>query len=274
MNRILIVDDSPLVRMKVKTALQHHGYQVQELALGTELLDKMSFYRDLVDLIILDVVMPELDGISVLEQLKKSQDYRYIPVIMLTSKVDLPTVQQAFKLGAVDYVAKPYDDTELVHRVKKLLPLPDDRPVAPKQQALKLIRMEINRAKRNNSPISLFLFQVGKVLLMGQEEGNQQRNTGEDVNLIETWKEHLREIDSILSLEDGTVLIILPFTCFDGARIVAGKLKEMTTGSGSTSYRVLSEAGTSFPDDGKSPEELMGKLYASLSVMNSPLLTL
>ncbi|MHB1418546.1 MAG: response regulator [Bacillota bacterium] len=262
MNRILIVDDSSLVRMKIKTVLQHHGYQVQELASGTELIDKMKFYHDRVDLIILDVVMPEFDGLSVLETLKNSEDYRYIPVIMLTGKVDLPTVQQAVKLGAVDYVAKPYEDTELVQRIKKIIPLPGDRPAAPKQQALKLIRMEVNRAKRSNSPFSLFLFQLGQITKMGQDEGDKKRNTG-DLSLIELCKEQLREIDSIVALDDGTVLVILPFTDMDGARIVAGKLKEMITSPGSGSYHVMSEAAKSFPNDGESPEELLGELYSS-----------
>lgn len=115
--RILIVEDEEAIRTGLKDLLIYHGYEVDEAADGKTGLDKSL--TGLYDLILLDVMLPKMDGYEICQRIR-DQD-REQAIIMLTAKSSDEDVIQGLKLGADDYVAKPFSVAQLVLRIKAVL---------------------------------------------------------------------------------------------------------------------------------------------------------
>jgi CheY-like chemotaxis protein len=121
--KILVVDDEARVREMIEFRLRLFGYEVVQAANGREALSVASSEKP--DLVLLDVMMPELDGFQVCSRLKQDEATKAIPVVMLTAKAEAKDVTKAFESGAADYVVKPYDPVVLQQKVAQNL-----RPVA------------------------------------------------------------------------------------------------------------------------------------------------
>ncbi len=113
--RILVVDDEERMVRFIRMNLEHDGFQVIEASNGKQAIDKL---RDTPDLILLDVMMPDLDGFEVLETIREVTN---VPVIMLTAKGEEDDRVRGLELGADDYITKPFSPRELVSRVKAVL---------------------------------------------------------------------------------------------------------------------------------------------------------
>ncbi|BDH63627.1 hypothetical protein MTP04_37570 [Lysinibacillus sp. PLM2] len=113
---ILIVEDEDILREIVKDYLLNEGYEVLEAVDGNEALAIFEKYE--VHLIILDIMLPELDGWSVCRRIRKLSN---VPIIMLTARADEDDTLLGFELGADDYVTKPYSPPILMARVKRLI---------------------------------------------------------------------------------------------------------------------------------------------------------
>lgn len=116
---LLLADDDELLRNLVKEVLEEEGYIVYEAGNGTEALDIFYKHNDLA-LVILDVMMPEIDGISVLDDIRRVSD---VPVLMLTALGDSNSELLGLRHGANDYVTKPFHYEILLERIKNLLKL-------------------------------------------------------------------------------------------------------------------------------------------------------
>ncbi len=120
-SRILIVDDTLKNIQVLGTILRTKGYQINIAKSGLQALEVVE--KVLPDLILLDVMMPELDGFETCKRLKASDKTRDIPVIFLTAKVETDDIVKGFELGAVDYVTKPFNSVELLKRVESHMAL-------------------------------------------------------------------------------------------------------------------------------------------------------
>ncbi|TIR45917.1 MAG: response regulator, partial [Mesorhizobium sp.] len=117
--RILAVDDTPENLEILRMRLEANGYEVVTAADGEEGLAKA---RELTpDLILLDIMMPKLDGISVVRMLKQDQSLRSIPVILVTAKADTRDVVEGLDAGGDDYLTKPFEHRALLARVRSML---------------------------------------------------------------------------------------------------------------------------------------------------------
>jgi CheY-like chemotaxis protein len=116
---ILVVDDNPDIITIVKTILEGRGFTVFSASSGPELLNLLPTQK--ADLIILDIMMPEMDGLEVLTRLKGKTETSTIPVILLTAKVQYEDVLGGYKLGADYYITKPFTSTQLVNGINLLL---------------------------------------------------------------------------------------------------------------------------------------------------------
>ena len=113
--RILVVDDTPANIQTVAAILKGKGYQLSVATSGQQALDVLSRIRP--DLILLDVMMPEIDGFETCRRIKNTEACRDIPIIFLTAKTETADIVNGFEVGAVDYVAKPFNAHELLARV-------------------------------------------------------------------------------------------------------------------------------------------------------------
>jgi len=118
-NKILIVDDAIDTVELLKKRFQAEGYDTAEAYNGEEGLQKVSEYNP--DLIVLDIMMPKIDGYEVCQRLKADENTKYIPVLMLTAKGEVENKVKGLDIGADDYLAKPFDYTELSARIRSLL---------------------------------------------------------------------------------------------------------------------------------------------------------
>ncbi len=112
---LLIVDDERTIRVSIKAALAGEGYNFIEADSGKEALKKAE--KNTPDLILLDIMMPGMDGFEVLKQLKKNPLTKRIPVIMITAKSDIQSVEKSHSEGAIYYITKPFIVSNLVKKV-------------------------------------------------------------------------------------------------------------------------------------------------------------
>lgn len=116
---ILLVDDDKMTVKITETNLKQYGYEVYSVYTG---LDAIRFLREkTVDLILMDIEMPMMNGLKTLEALRKRQGMSNIPVIFLTASANSASVIEACRLEAVDYIVKPCVPQELFIRVEKVL---------------------------------------------------------------------------------------------------------------------------------------------------------
>jgi two-component system, OmpR family, response regulator len=116
MSKILIVDDDFHIRELAGIFLRNEGFEIVEAGDGVEALAKLETVK--VDLVVLDIMMPKMDGWELCRQLKEAYDF---PILMLTAKGETSQKLKGFQLGTDDYLVKPFEPLELVARVKALL---------------------------------------------------------------------------------------------------------------------------------------------------------
>jgi adenylate cyclase len=136
--RILVVDDTPANIKMLAATLSSAGYQVLVATNGEQALEVMG--RVSPDLILLDIMMPVMDGYEACTRIKADPAWSEIPVIFLTARTDTADLVQAFELGAVDYVSKPFNAHELLARVRTHLTMNQLR-VGLAEQAAELARV-------------------------------------------------------------------------------------------------------------------------------------
>lgn len=117
--KILIVDDSPSLREVVSIALKGAGYDVVQAADGKEALEQLDGSR--IHLAICDVNMPVMDGIAFVKEAKKRSQYRFMPIIMLTTESRESRKLEGQAAGAKAWVVKPFRPEQMLHAVSKLI---------------------------------------------------------------------------------------------------------------------------------------------------------
>ncbi len=116
---IMVVDDDHELVTIVRVILEQKGFNVRCAYNGPQLFAGLDEHKP--DLIILDIMMPEMDGLEVLTRLKSNQGTSSIPVILLTAKVQYEDVLGGYKLGANHYITKPFTQTQLMTGINRLL---------------------------------------------------------------------------------------------------------------------------------------------------------
>jgi len=112
---ILIVDDTTKNIQVLASVLDEQGYSVKAATDGKQALAAVE--KSIPDLILLDIMMPEMDGFETIRELKKNPLWQNVPVIFLTAKIETEDIVHGFELGAVDYITKPFNSSELLARV-------------------------------------------------------------------------------------------------------------------------------------------------------------
>jgi two-component system alkaline phosphatase synthesis response regulator PhoP len=140
MTKILVVDDDPGIVKLVRAYLEQAGYYVFTAQDGKKALQ--IFRHDKPDLVVLDLMLPEMDGWDVCRALRKESD---VPIIMLTARVEESDKLIGLELGADDYVTKPFSPRELVARVRSVLRRAQGMPPKPERISLGEITIDLSR---------------------------------------------------------------------------------------------------------------------------------
>lgn len=139
---ILIVDDIPKNLQVLSNILNKEGFNIAFASNGDQALMSISEVKP--DLILLDIMMPEVDGYEVADKLKSNKETSEIPIIFLTGKAETEDIVKGFKHGAVDYITKPFNSVELISRVNTHLSLKLSKDeLHRKNNELQLIRKEL-----------------------------------------------------------------------------------------------------------------------------------
>jgi DNA-binding response OmpR family regulator len=117
--KILVVDDSLTIRMQVKELLEDNGFQVLLAENGEMCLKVLE--KETPEVILLDIIMPEMDGIEVCRRIKTDDALKEIPILILTTVSDIENKVRGLNAGADDYVTKPFEVVELIARVNSIL---------------------------------------------------------------------------------------------------------------------------------------------------------
>jgi DNA-binding response OmpR family regulator len=119
MKKILVVDDKPEVVELVTATLEGEGYQIISASDGREALEKID--KEEPGLVLLDIIMPKMDGFEVLSEVKKHPKTKEIPIIMLTAKGQKLDKDKGRRLGAEDYIIKPFSPSHLLRKIEEVL---------------------------------------------------------------------------------------------------------------------------------------------------------
>ena len=118
--KILIVDDDPLMPLLLQHHLERAGYQVISAQNGRQALEVAA--RELPQLIVMDIMMPELDGLTAVRQLKKNEATKEIPVIVIATSAHRMVQQEAEVAGAAAFLMKPFGPAQLLADIRRLIP--------------------------------------------------------------------------------------------------------------------------------------------------------
>lgn len=261
---ILIIDDSPPIVRLLEAALQRNGYEnIYCAASGAEALEflgtpQQNFKQ--VDCILLDIIMPSMDGITVCRKIKEHSFFADTPIIMVTIRDEPETLHEAFEAGAVEYITKPVRELELITRVtsavklskeitrrkareaellktKKELETANERlvdlaitdkttSVSTRRHFDKIIHNEWRRAFRDAKPLALFMIEFDSYHEYVAEHGKAKADNCLKL-IAQVFESSLHRVgDHICRYADNQFAICLSDTDLRGAMIVAGNMKD------------------------------------------------
>lgn len=218
---VLVVDDDPAIRLVIRHAMQQNGYHVIEASNG---LEAVQFsIRQIPDLILMDAVMPEMDGFRATQEIRKIEACDDTPILMATSLDDDESISRAFNVGACDYITKPFNWSVLKHRVHRMLLAANaqrriqhlayhDALTGLPNRMLFMDRIDqaISRAQREDGQFALLFIDIDhfKVIndSMGHDAGDQL------LNLISArLRDVLRKSDTVARLGGDEFTVIIEY---------------------------------------------------------------
>ena len=116
--RVLIVDDTPSIRLLIRTNLEIEGFEVEEAVDGLDCLERLFSGKPLPDILTVDVMMPRLDGLGTVQALRADPRTAGIPIVMVTTQAQAADIERGKKAGVDAYVTKPFDPDHLVQTIK------------------------------------------------------------------------------------------------------------------------------------------------------------
>lgn len=117
--KILLVDDSSVVQMMERMVLSRADFDLRDARDGVEALDLTLQWRP--DLILMDIVMPRMDGLEACQRIRETDEISDIPIIMVTTRGETESIEKGFECGCNDYITKPVDNVVLLSKIRNIL---------------------------------------------------------------------------------------------------------------------------------------------------------
>jgi diguanylate cyclase (GGDEF)-like protein len=238
---IVLADDDRLTREAVSSVLRAHGYTVDALGDGQAAVERVA--RGGVDLVLLDILMPRLSGLEACRLIKGMTSDSFLPVVLLTVKTDSASRVEGLKIGADDYVCKPFDERELIARVEAMLRIKKLHDhVAEAKAKLEQLSMhdeltglynyrylhprmneEFKRAERYHDPLACLVIDIDRLQAHNDSGG---RAYGDQIirSVAESLRRSVREVDVVARFGGDEFLVLLPSTHFAGSVTVAERI--------------------------------------------------
>jgi two-component system, cell cycle response regulator len=238
---VLVADDDRITREYVSGLLRGNGLRVENVASGEKAIDRVA--RGGVDLVLLDILMPGMDGIHCCRVLKSMSLEGFLPVVLLTGKTDTESRVEGLRIGADDYVCKPFDERELLARLHSMLRIKrahdevnrakarlEQLAVSDELTGLYNYRYlhtrlseEFKRAERYRDPLACAMVDIDHFKEFNDRYGH---DVGDRVlaEVAERLRAGVREIDVVARYGGEEFLLVLPSTHFAGALAVADRV--------------------------------------------------
>ena len=248
--RIVIADDDRLARELLASILRGAGYVVETVADGQEALDRVAHGG--VELVLLDIVMPRLSGIEACRLLKGMTLDGFLPIVLVTVRTDTASRVEGLRIGADDYVSKPYEEAELLARVASMLRIKrlHDQVAAQKARFERLavhdeltglynfrylnsrLTEEFKRAERYHEPFACLLIDIDQLRAVNDVNGRLAGDAAIQ-RVAEGIRRCVREVDVVARYGGDEFLVVLPSTHFAGSVVVAERIWRECSGRSS-----------------------------------------
>jgi two-component system cell cycle response regulator len=240
---VLLIDDSSVIRAVVRRRLEEQSYRVVEVADGGGAL--AAFRESRPDVVLLDIEMPLLDGFQILELIKAEPDQADTPVVFLTARDKTEDLVEALRLGAHDYLRKPFEPSELIARVRaavRVKTLQDELRVRNAELELmsrtdpltglwnrrhteEQLRSAASLSRRHDTTFSVLMIDVDHFKQVNDTQGH----TAGDAVLVEIAariREAVRIEDVVARWGGEEFLVVLPSTDIDGAWTLGDRIRK------------------------------------------------
>lgn len=185
MNRILVIDDQPDNVFILQDRLEREGYEILTAYDGIAGLEKAK--TELPDLILLDIMMPGLSGLEVCEKLVSFEDTKRIPIILVTALVDVKDIEVGLKVGAYDYIKKPFNKIELIARVRSALRFSESNKVMLEMEKIRIFAATIVTANHEiKQPLTLINLSLSAIKRELGKEPISKEAINKKIQFIET----------------------------------------------------------------------------------------
>lgn len=238
MPKILVVDDIPANTQILTMHLEDEGYELMEASSGQAALELLEEHGDGIDLLLLDVVMPEMSGLDVLTEIGRKPELENIPVILVTANGDDHNVAEGLDLGAFDYIIKPYSLVVLLARVRAALREKERLDLLEKWATTDPLtellnrrfffeqsEREIERAIRQDGSTSFIILDIDYFKKINDDNGHL---VGDQVliSLSKLIKHQFRAVDFCCRFGGEEFVVCLPDTGITHATEVAERLRK------------------------------------------------
>lgn len=280
MGKILLVEDSATQALKVEYALRGGGHVVITAKDGEEGRD--MFLAQKPDLVLMDIVLPKKDGLSLCKEIKAHPTQSFTPVILLTNQGDIASKVKGFEMGADDYLTKPFDNEELLARVKSMLRIKELQDnlhrlvnhlelistideltqVANRRRFNEILRMEYERSRRYKHDVCLIMIDIDRFKRVNDTHGHPFG----DVVLKEVAariRSTIRRVDYAARYGGEEFTVLCPSTSAENGAVLAEKLRAAVETSrierdgDLVPVTISIGVASGFESGAKSPEELV-----------------
>ena len=195
MKKILVIDDLPENVFLLQDRLESEGYEVITAYEGKSGLNKAISEQP--DLILLDIMMPDITGLDVCKKLVNNEETSHIPIILVTAKIEAEDIKEGLEAGAFDYIKKPFNRIELLARVKSALKLSDARRQLIEAEKSKLFAATVVTANHKiKQPLTLMSLSAAAI----KREINKEIISTEAINKrLDYITTAIKEINNILN---------------------------------------------------------------------------
>lgn len=289
---ILVADDEPVNRALIQRRLQREGYRVLTAQNGSEAVEKTQ--ATLPDLVILDVMMPEMDGMEACRLIKENPETRDIPVIFLSARDETEMKVSGLILGANDYISKPFKAEELLARVSVAIRLKRERDQLRTSAEESAARAEVAQERAMTDALTGLLNRYGLQHTLAREQSEARRYNRSlsclviDLDNFKTindtyghavgdlalqqvasiLKEAVRGSDTVFRYGGEEFLVLLPETDLDGAIALGEKIRAAAIsrpfGDGERIFNLTLSAGASSLCAGESGNDMIARADMAL----------